>query len=87
MEATWSVADRWFRLLDGWNLAIGTHRRTLYVLGIHVEDGTVWVQLSRGKYPESSLLLRIQPGATVGDVFEALQRASGAGRIDVPQAA
>jgi len=47
----------------------------------------VWVQLSRGKYPESSLLLRIQPGATVGDVFEALQRASGAGRIDVPQAA
>lgn len=44
------------------------------VLGIHVAESYLWIQIAQKHRPHESLVLRIASGTTAGDVLRALTR-------------
>jgi len=65
-----TTADSWFAGLDRRPLVIGALQLTMQVLGVHLDAFNTWIQIELGELPDSSLLVRLMPWATVGDAIE-----------------
>src|SRR5688572_727513 len=82
------VARYWFEALDGHHVKNGHHRWTLRVLGIHGENGHLWIQFTRDLRSTSTALLHVPPSADVEDVWKSLRTPPSAGeRIEIHEAA
>lgn len=71
------AGDRWFTALDGTVLAVGPEPRRLRVLGVHVDDVYVWIQLAASDDPDMSFVVRVGDHTTPGEVAAALRALPG----------
>jgi hypothetical protein len=83
------LPERWIHLLDGRRVGAGRKAWTFLVDGIHVQHEDIWIQGSRAGDPGSTLLLHVEPHATIRGLLAALRAlpADDDYRIDVSNAA
>ena len=62
-----TAADWWFTGLDQRPFTVDNMRRTMRVLGVHVEGSNTWIQLEFAEDPDTSLLLHLTPWAGLQD--------------------
>jgi len=62
-----TAADWWFTGLDQRPFTVDNLRRTMQVLGVHVEGSHTWIQLEFAEDPDTSLLLHLTPWAGLQD--------------------
>jgi len=79
-------ANRWFHALDGRLITFHGELQTILIHGIHADGDGVWIQISLG--PDRSLLLHVDPHATIEEVLSSLEGAPDTENwLDVPHAA
>ncbi len=76
--------DRVFRELDNRRIGIGPESWVAQVFGVHMTSNAGWVQVAAQNDPMHSVIVRVGPGTTAGDVALALARWSAIGEDERP---
>ncbi len=74
------AGDRWFSALDGAWIAIGPNDHQIAVLGVHLSEHHIWIQVAVEDQPDCSFVIRVDDATT----FDLVKHALGA-LPDVPQ--
>lgn len=70
-----SSSDRWFAALDQRLIDTGAERWRARVVGIHEEDGELWIQIAAEGKPDCDLVIHCWRWQPVDQVLGALRRA------------
>jgi hypothetical protein len=65
----------WIAALDQRCVCNESMSWVIYVLGVHVDGGKIWIQISRDGDPDDTLVLRVPPEASTADALAALASA------------
>jgi hypothetical protein len=60
--------------LDRQRIGGGPDSWMAYVLGVHVDGATIWIQIARNEDADESVIVRMRADAAPGDVLDALTR-------------
>jgi hypothetical protein len=69
--------DAWFKALDHAVLTMGPESHPVQVLGIHLSDGHIWIQLAATDDPHLNFVVRVDTTHTINEVKATLRALPG----------
>jgi hypothetical protein len=67
------LVDCWFRALDQRRIETETYCWIAHVIGVHLADGEVWIQIAPVNTPEHSLVLHVTESTSIDLAVTALR--------------